>query len=106
NLSVYDRRKRTSGDVAADMQPDELSGSAIRQIVSDMAGLGFHLSFSVVDSADYGAAQRRLRFIMFGARDTLAPVIPAPTHGDGSLAHVPQRTVRDAIYDLKDQPGP
>lgn len=106
NLSVYDKRKRVTSDAAPDMQPDELSGSAIRQIVSDMAGLGFHLSFSVVDSSDYGAPQRRLRFIMFGSRDSEAPVIPGPTNGENSLAKAPYRTVRDAIYDLKDHPGP
>lgn len=106
NLSVYDRAKRGSNGAASEMQPDELSGSAIRQVISDMAGLGFHLSLSVVDSADYGAPQRRLRFIMFGARDSLAPVMPVPTHGETSLAEMQQRTVRDAIYDLRGGPGP
>lgn len=106
NLSSYGKRKHAPDDAAPEMQADELSGSAIRQILSDVAGLGFHLSFSVVDSADYGAPQRRLRFIMFGARDTAAPVIPIPTHGELSAARVPQYTVRDAIYDLKDEPGP
>lgn len=106
NLSVYDRARRKPDEVADEMLPEELSGSAIRQVIADMAGLGFHLSLSVVDSADYGAPQRRLRFILFGARDSLAPVMPAPTHGDSALKQVPQRTVREAIYDLRGEPGP
>ena len=48
------------------MEPDELSGSAIRQIVKDVQGLGYQVSLSVVDAADYGAPQHRLRFLMFG----------------------------------------
>jgi DNA (cytosine-5)-methyltransferase 1 len=58
-----------------------------------------------VDAAEYGAPQHRLRFIMFGARDSLAPVIPLPTHGDRSIKQAPYRTVRDAIYDLRESPG-
>jgi DNA (cytosine-5)-methyltransferase 1 len=106
NLSVYNATKGHGHDSAPAMEPEELSGSAIRQIISDVTGLGYHLSFSVVDSADYGAAQRRFRFIMFGSRDSQAPLMACPTHGDQSTQQVPQRTVRDAIYDLKDNPGP
>ncbi|HQU41620.1 MAG TPA: DNA cytosine methyltransferase [Pirellulales bacterium] len=43
---------------------------------------------------------------MFGARESHAPVMPPPTHGECSVARVPQRTVRDAIYDLREEPGP
>ena len=63
NLSVYDRKKGGDG---APMEPDELSGSAIRQIVKDVQELGYQVSLSVVDAADYGAPQHRLRFLMFG----------------------------------------
>ena len=105
NLSVYNAKKDHGDDSALAMEPDELSGSAIRQILSDVSGLGYHLSFSVVNSSEYGAAQNRFRFIMFGSRDSQAPVIPEPTHGEQSIRQVPSRTVRDAIYDLKQNPG-
>jgi DNA (cytosine-5)-methyltransferase 1 len=87
------------------MKPEELSGSVIRQIVADVHELGYTINFAVLDSADYGAAQHRLRLIMLGAREGAAPDVPSPEHGDTSQGRPPLRTVRDAIYDLREQPG-
>ncbi len=81
NLSVYDRKNGGHGGDGAPMEPDELSGSAIRQIIEDVQEIGYQVSLSVVDAAEYGAPQHRLRFLMFGARDSSAPRILAPTHG-------------------------
>jgi DNA (cytosine-5)-methyltransferase 1 len=105
NLSVYDQKRSGHGD-GAPMEADELSGSAIRQIVKDVRELGYQIHFSVVDAADYGAPQHRMRFLMFGARDAAAPTIPAPTHGDRIIGLRQFQTVRDAIYDLQAAPGP
>jgi DNA (cytosine-5)-methyltransferase 1 len=106
NLSVYDRKNGDHGSDSAPMEPDELSGSAIRQIIRDVGGLGYQISLSVVDAADYGAPQHRLRFLMFGARDSSALEIVPPTHGDRSADLLRFQTVRDAIYDLRPTPGP
>ena len=105
NLSVYEKKK-IDGHDEAPMQPDELSGSAIRQVFADMSGLGYHLNLAVVDAADFGAAQHRLRFVMLGARNGSAPKIPSPTHGEFSPERIPYRTVRDAIHDIRQDPGP
>ena len=106
NLSTYGRKTGSVDHSVPAMEADELSGSAIRQVFEDMRGLGYHLNFAVVDAADYGAAQHRLRFLMFGARDIQAPAIPSAMHGDRSPHAKPYRTVRDAIADLADRPGP
>lgn len=106
NLSEYDDRSRNHGDNAPAMKPDELSGSAIRRVFSDMSELGYNLNFAVVDAADYGAPQHRLRFIMLGSREGRAPAIPEPDHGEQSPGQTNWSTVRDAIYDLREQPGP
>jgi DNA (cytosine-5)-methyltransferase 1 len=106
NLSSYNGRTGRNHDAAAPMEPDELSGSAIRRIIRDVTGLGYDISLSVVDAADYGAPQHRLRFVMFGSREGQAPVLPPPTHGEYSFGHRPEKTVRDAIYDLRSNPGP
>jgi DNA (cytosine-5)-methyltransferase 1 len=106
NLSSYSGKTGKKDDSAVPMEPDELSGSAIRQIIRDVTDLGYHISFSVVDSADYGAPQHRFRFIMFGSREGQAPLLPTPTHGDNSLDKTPEQTVRDAIHDLRNDPGP
>jgi DNA (cytosine-5)-methyltransferase 1 len=87
------------------MEPDELSGTAIRQLLLDIGELGYHVNFGVVCAADYGAPQRRFRFVMIGARDEEAPNLPTATNGHHSSTGTPCRTVRDAIYDLRDDPG-
>jgi len=99
NLSKYTSSAAMyEGDDSA-MKPDELSGSAIRQIVADVNALGYAINFAILDAADYGAPQHRLRFIMLGSREGSAPSVPAP-HG------APFHTVRDAIADLRSNPGP
>jgi DNA (cytosine-5)-methyltransferase 1 len=106
NLSAYNGRTKKEGDNAPPMEPQELSGTAIRQIIADVTALGYHISLSVVDSAEYGSPQRRLRFIMIGSRESRAPVMPEPSHGERSKKKTPERTVRDAIFDLRGHPGP
>ena len=84
------------------LEDDELSGSALRQIIRDADALGYHISFGVVDAADFGSPQHRLRFVMLGSRDHPPTALPLATHGVGEA---PLKTVRDAIYGLRDEPG-
>jgi DNA (cytosine-5)-methyltransferase 1 len=107
NLSSYTGKGKPSTDEAAlPMRADELSGTAIRQLIADVRKLGYHFNFSIVDAADYGAAQHRFRFILLGSRVGSAPLLPPPTHGDLSENGTLTRTVRDAIGDLRGDPGP
>jgi DNA (cytosine-5)-methyltransferase 1 len=71
-----------------------------------MAGLGYHLRLGVVDAADYGAPQHRFRFLMLGSRQGTSPPLPRVTHGHETPGLLPYRTVREAIADLSDEPGP
>jgi DNA (cytosine-5)-methyltransferase 1 len=98
------RQASLLGDDAPPLRPEEMAGAAIRALVRDViAPLGYHVTFGVLDSADYGAPQHRLRFVMLGSRDWPPPALPAPTHGPGLL---PRATVRDAIWHLQNNPGP
>lgn len=106
NLSVYDKQHTNDDNSAQPMEPDELSGTAIRQIVSDISGLGYTLSLAIVNAAQYGAPQHRLRFIMFGVREGCPPTLPRPSHGPESLGGNELLTVRDAVFDLRKRPGP
>lgn len=108
NLSSYSEPRATLFDSLeggpAPLSEDELSGSAIRYLLSTViAQLGYKVRFAVLDAADYGAPQRRFRFVMIGARDEHPPEFIRPTHG---VATQPFMTVRDAIGDLEDTPGP
>lgn len=108
NLRAYSSQPGggAADDDAAPMEPDELSGTAIRQILEDVTGMNYSVNFGVVDAADYGAPQHRLRFIMIGAREHPAPGLPAPTYGSSVPGLAPYRTVGDAILDLRENPGP
>lgn len=102
SLKTYDAAWQEGDSEHEALAPDERSGSAIRQILSDVRALGYYVTFGVLDAADYGAPQHRLRFVMVGARDFPPPILPEPTHG---RLGVPYRTVRDAIWRLRRYPG-
>lgn len=96
--------KQAVEDGKLPLEADELGGSAIRKVLTEVDRLGYSVTFGVLDSADYGASQRRFRFVMLGSRDGDAPRLPRATHGPATK--LPYATVRDAIADLQDDPGP
>lgn len=104
NLSAYKASNDAGLDGAQALDPDEMAGSAIQQILRDYLSIGYRIHFGVLDAADYGAPQHRLRFVMLGARDGFTPpALPNPTHGPGRSQ--PFKTVRDAISDIEIDPG-
>lgn len=102
SLRRYEKRNLPLDDSALPMEPDEMAGSALKQVLSDVSDLGYYVSFAVIDAAEYGAPQHRLRFVMMGSRDYPPPMLPVPTHGPGKL---PFLTVKDAIGHLVAAPG-
>ena len=105
SLKRYDTDWQNGHGDVPPLAPDERSGSAIRQLLEDVCSLGYHVVFGVLDAADYGASQRRLRFIMMGSRDRPPPSLPSPTHGPEGSGLEQFRTVREAIYPMQDNPG-
>jgi DNA (cytosine-5)-methyltransferase 1 len=105
NLSRFHESRTQGDDLAPPMESDELSGSAIRQVFTEMNGLGYTLNFAVLDAADYGAAQHRYRIVMVGAREGPPVAAPTATHGPLATSGEPWRTLRSAIYDLRNDPG-
>lgn len=107
HLSSY---KRPAGQLALGFddgtQPladDEQAGSALAVILDAFEGLGYSLTFAVLNAADYGVPQRRLRFVLMGSRSGDRPMIPTRTNAaDGSQGLPPWRTLRDAIGDLRE----
>ena len=107
SLKRYDSDwQQERDDDAPPLEPDERSGSAIRQLLNDVRSLGYYVTFGVLDAADCGAPQRRLRFIMLGSRDWPPPSLPKPSHGPEDSGLEPFRTVRQAIFHLQNDPGP
>lgn len=106
SLKRYDTEWQDGDSEAKPLTKEELSGSAIRQLLDDVRKLGYEVVFGLLDAADYGAPQHRLRFIMLGSRNFPAPALPQPTHGLGVRGLKPFSTVRQAISHLSDAPGP
>jgi DNA (cytosine-5)-methyltransferase 1 len=102
NLAKYSRENLSSAD-ATELTDDELSGSAFRHLIDEIHGLDYSITFGILNSADYGAPQKRVRFCMLGFRDVGEMGLPAPTHGELPLR--PYVTLRAAIGDLADAPG-
>ena len=80
-------------------------GEVIRQISEDFAAAGYRVQYKLLNSRDYGVPQLRERVFIVGVRNDLAfnYHYPNPTHGIGLRPFV---TLRDAIGDLEEEPGP
>lgn len=44
------------------------------------SNIGYKISYSVINAADYGVPQKRKRFIILGLKGSEAPLFPMPTH--------------------------
>ena len=105
SLKRYDTDWQNGDGDAPPLEPEERSGSAVRQLLNDVSSLRYHVVFGVLNAADYGAPQSRLRFIMLGSRDLPPPSLPNPTHGSEGSGLEPFCTVRQAIYHMQNHPG-
>ena len=75
-------------------------GFAYETLVKEMKELGYETDCRILNAADYGAPQIRLRTIVLGWRRDLAPLkFPKATHGDGKGLK-PYVTLMEAIDDL------
>jgi DNA (cytosine-5)-methyltransferase 1 len=51
------------------LEPDEQQGAAFQVILDVLEGLDYQLTFGLLDAADYGVPQNRLRVFVLGSRD-------------------------------------
>jgi DNA (cytosine-5)-methyltransferase 1 len=80
---------------------EEQSGSALNVVLDAFDGLGYSLNFGILNAANFGAPQRRMRFVLIGSRVQRHVPLPRSTHAqfpaDGEM---PWRTLRDALQEL------
>jgi DNA (cytosine-5)-methyltransferase 1 len=82
-------------------------GGVIRQIYAALEELGYSCRASLLNAADYGASQRRVRCFIIGVRAGQAPEFPYPTHEDAvgathSLFAQPWRTLGEFLEQYAD----
>lgn len=64
--------------------PDGQPGSALSQIRHSLLRAGFQTTVGLLNAADFGVPQRRVRLFMVGFRTGDAPPFPTPTHAKRS----------------------
>jgi DNA-methyltransferase (dcm) len=72
-------------------------GAIVREIIQEMASLGYQVQMRVLRAEDYGVPQERRRVVFIGNRIGVPIRFPVATHGPGLKPFV---TVWDAISDL------
>ncbi|MEI6452050.1 MAG: DNA cytosine methyltransferase [Actinomycetes bacterium] len=60
--------------------PDGSPGGVLRLIQTAFEGIGYACRFELLNAADYGAAQRRVRLLMVASSGKEVPHFPPPTH--------------------------
>ncbi|MDX5484356.1 DNA cytosine methyltransferase [Bacillus pumilus] len=82
-------------------------GEVIKQISEDFASAGYDVQYKLLNSKDYGVPQLRERVFIVGVKKGIGfnYKFPDPTHGE-KKGLIPYNTLREAIYDLRKDPGP
>jgi len=78
--------------------PDGEVGGVLRRIQREFESIGYACRFELLNAADFGAAQRRVRLYMIGSRRERLPEFPRPTHSkEGALDRYPWVSLTDFL---------
>jgi DNA (cytosine-5)-methyltransferase 1 len=88
-------------------------GEILKKIISDFEGLDYSVTARVVNAADYGVPQKRMRLLIYGIRKNIdvrgVHFPPKPTHADPACAAIlglrPWRTVGEALAHFPEPMG-
>lgn len=79
---------------------DGVPGSALNTIRSKLLEVGFHTTVGLLNAADYGLPQRRVRLFIIGYRTGDLPTFPEPTHGRDSSTGLPWKSMGQALAEI------
>ncbi|MEI8095314.1 MAG: DNA cytosine methyltransferase [Spirochaetales bacterium] len=73
-------------------------GGVITELIRILEDLGYSVRSALLNSADFGSSQRRVRCFLLGSREGTAPLFPAPTHSkDGGLLTLPWNSLASLL---------
>ncbi|MCR5259600.1 MAG: DNA cytosine methyltransferase [Desulfovibrio sp.] len=82
-------------------------GGVLDVILEEFRRIGYKTVHGLLDAVEYGVPQFRERLIIIGSRDGEDVFLPVPSHFQRhQLAGMRWQTLRQAIGDLEDDPGP
>lgn len=99
HVPLTERRKESN-------DPLSQRGSVFKVVLDEFEKLGYTTIYGVLDAVNYGVPQFRERLIIIGSRDHEKIFLPMPSHFQmHQQKDYLWRTLRDAIFDLEDDPG-
>jgi DNA (cytosine-5)-methyltransferase 1 len=82
---------------------DELPGSALNHVITQLNRYGYSVSFNLYNSANFGVPQVRERVILIASRDTDRVPYLTPTHSNQEEYGLPDwKTFREAVKGLRE----
>ena len=86
-----------------DLSHDELKGGALNFVLSRLKKSGYHYSFNLYNSANFGTPQTRERVIIICSREKESPPYLIPTHSEAKEFNLPKwRTIKNVISGITD----
>lgn len=81
---------------------DGVPGSALQVIRMELLRAGWQTRIDLLNAADFGVPQRRVRLFIIGYRTGDAPPMPAPTHAEGCRDdHTPWISLAEALRSIR-----
>lgn len=81
------------------------NGEVFKQIVEDFAAAGYVIHHKLLNASHYDVPEIRERVILVGVRTDLVDTFDYPEETRGAEGKKPVLTLRDAIWDLRENPG-
>lgn len=100
---IEHRPHKLRGSEYPPLKPEEMPGAALKIILAEIENIGYQVTYRLLQAADYGVPQTRLRVFFLASRDREKLTFPTPTHTEKSQFSRPQwLTLKDAIRNIND----